>query len=283
MNTASRYYRNSRRFVFYQGTTLCLTLFVFHLRMESTGKANHVQISSETADLLIASGKQKWIVPRKEKIHAKGKGELQTYFLAIHGDISFSGNHASSSTLIDLEYSEEGTERGGMCDASTRFFVPETFTRDQRDALKTQRLVDYNVDILAKLLHQIVVRRAANPPKMVTRIQRKNFRVQEGLVLDEVKDIIALPQFDANTFKNHIDPNTLMLSPRIHTQLNSYVSKIAALYRYVHSLSYGGYMRVMKRILTLTCLRPPMLQRQPLPQCKLCSVVKIVVESFSCY
>lgn len=42
-------------------------------RMESNGTKNRIQLSQETADLLVAAGKGSWIVPREDKITAKGK------------------------------------------------------------------------------------------------------------------------------------------------------------------------------------------------------------------
>jgi len=50
-------------------------------RMESTGSPRKIQVSQSTADALILGGKEQWLVPRKEKVFAKGKGEVQTYFL----------------------------------------------------------------------------------------------------------------------------------------------------------------------------------------------------------
>ena len=47
--------------------------------MESTGLPGRVQLSQQTADILIASGKEHWIVPREEEVMAKGKGALATY------------------------------------------------------------------------------------------------------------------------------------------------------------------------------------------------------------
>ena len=38
-----------------------------------------IQISQETADLLIAGGKSNWFAKRDGLVKAKGKGELQTY------------------------------------------------------------------------------------------------------------------------------------------------------------------------------------------------------------
>jgi len=49
--------------------------------MESTGLRGKIQVSQETADLLTAAGKWTWISPRSETVHAKGKGEMQTYWL----------------------------------------------------------------------------------------------------------------------------------------------------------------------------------------------------------
>jgi len=49
--------------------------------MESTGIPRRIQVSQSTADALILLGKDSWLVPRKEKVMAKGKGEMQTYFL----------------------------------------------------------------------------------------------------------------------------------------------------------------------------------------------------------
>jgi class 3 adenylate cyclase len=50
-------------------------------RMESHGIKGRIQVSQSTADEIVQAGKQAWIVPRQDKIKAKGKGELQTYFM----------------------------------------------------------------------------------------------------------------------------------------------------------------------------------------------------------
>lgn len=46
-------------------------------RLESTGEPRKIQLSTETAELLMAAGKEHWITKREEKIKAKGKGELE--------------------------------------------------------------------------------------------------------------------------------------------------------------------------------------------------------------
>jgi len=189
-------------------------------RMESTGLPNRIQVSKETADLLTFAGKTKWLLQRKDQVNAKGKGSLQTFWLTVGSNLS-----SSSSNLNGL--GDDDTSNGAGMDFSSKCLNPGTISSDE----KTQRLVNYNVDILARLLHQIVVRRAANPPRLSTREMRKSLRTNGGLVLDEVEDILALPPFDPSTYKNSIDPDSIMLSPRVHAQLEMFVTKIASLYR----------------------------------------------------
>lgn len=54
-------------------------------RMESTGERGRIQLSQSTADLLIAAGKERWLRPREDKVTAKGKGVMHTYWLEIDG------------------------------------------------------------------------------------------------------------------------------------------------------------------------------------------------------
>lgn len=65
-------------------------------RMEHNGQPGKIHLSADTASLLIAVGKGKWITPRESKIVAKGKGEMQTFWLSI-GAGSVSTSHLSSS------------------------------------------------------------------------------------------------------------------------------------------------------------------------------------------
>lgn len=71
-------------------------------RMESTGVRNKIQVSQATADLLTAGGFHKWLTPREDLVHAKGKGTLQTYFVNV---ISNGSVHSSQSTCTTSDYS----------------------------------------------------------------------------------------------------------------------------------------------------------------------------------
>jgi class 3 adenylate cyclase len=50
-------------------------------RMESHGVPGRIHCSLQTADRLMEAGKNGWLKPREGTINAKGKGELETYWI----------------------------------------------------------------------------------------------------------------------------------------------------------------------------------------------------------
>lgn len=46
-------------------------------RVESHGARNRIHCSEEAATRLKEAGKQNWLIPREDKIHAKGKGVVR--------------------------------------------------------------------------------------------------------------------------------------------------------------------------------------------------------------
>lgn len=108
MNTASRMYvsLSIANSLAYQ----TLLLFFSHKRWfpslslpriytyrESNGVGGRIHCSQETADELQRRGKGAWIEPRKDKIIAKGKGELQTYYI-LPRSVASSGTSGTYST-----------------------------------------------------------------------------------------------------------------------------------------------------------------------------------------
>ena len=82
-------------------------------RMESTGLPRKIQVSQETADLLIAQGKKSWLTKRKDAVTAKGKGELVTFFVTrakelSQTSVSDANGHASKSSDMDEEEGDGG-------------------------------------------------------------------------------------------------------------------------------------------------------------------------------
>lgn len=76
-------------------------------RMESNGVEGRIHVSQETAEELRAMGKGHWLTPREDKIVAKGKGELQTYFIVV------GHSHAASSN--GYANTHEGTASMPIC------------------------------------------------------------------------------------------------------------------------------------------------------------------------
>ena len=64
--------------------------------MESNGVKGRIHVSQATADALIASGKEHWLTEREDRIVAKGKGEMITYFVQINPGTSKSQSSGKS-------------------------------------------------------------------------------------------------------------------------------------------------------------------------------------------
>ena len=65
-------------------------------RMETNSKKNQIHVSQETADLLMKAGKESWLQKREDKIIAKGKGQMETYWLRIGSRTSATGMSGDS-------------------------------------------------------------------------------------------------------------------------------------------------------------------------------------------
>ena len=203
-------------------------------RMESTGKPGQVQLSQETANLLVAAGKENWIRSRDDRVEAKGKGILQTYWLVHTGRSDDDGQSTSG-------YSDRDMDQPVPKKKSTSAEPAEDITSID----KHHRLVDWTVEILHGLLKQVVARRMCleatkqQPQQRSSSEVSKSFsnrtpafiKPQNQMVLDEVCEIITLPKFDAEALKKQVKPESIVLSEAVLSQLHAYVAGIAALYR----------------------------------------------------
>jgi class 3 adenylate cyclase len=66
-------------------------------RMESLGVPERIHCSGSTAKYLRDAGRANWLVARDELVSAKGKGEMQTYFVFATSSDSASGYSALST------------------------------------------------------------------------------------------------------------------------------------------------------------------------------------------
>ena len=92
--------------------------------MESNGQKGRIHLSESTAGLLKSAGYTSWVVPREGKIEAKGKGALQTYWIAAETDFSFTAKtfetgsqgtaYGRQASLADEEDDEDRAVRAMM-------------------------------------------------------------------------------------------------------------------------------------------------------------------------
>jgi hypothetical protein len=184
-------------------------------RMESNGMRNRIQASQATADYLISAGKGHWVKAREDLVEAKGKGKMQTYWI---NPKSNAGSCASLGTDGEEEY-EAGIE--------------------------DDRLIDWNTNVLAQLLKQIVARRKHTSSP---RTSQKNMADdtedgnKDGNVLDEFKETIDFPEFMEGTQLG----DTMDLDSVVMSQLREFVSSIADLYTSVpfHTFAHATHVTI---------------------------------------
>jgi class 3 adenylate cyclase len=197
-------------------------------RVETTGLRNRIHVSHETAELLHAAGKSNWLRRRNETVMAKGKGEMQTFWLVTNEelDANETGDTTKSAPLpiVNAMQPRLGSTAINILD-------PESTLPP-----RIKRLVDWNVDVLKRLLKQIVAKRNASSNQQFELNGQTMMMLEVDIgsdtyVLDEVKEIITLPQFDARSHKLQENPNKIELPKAVEDQLRLYVSSIAAMHR----------------------------------------------------
>lgn len=192
--------------------------------MESNGAKNRIHISKETADLLTKAGKDHWFIAREDKIVAKGKGELQTYWLNVIN--RYASSNESTYTGSDVSFT---------CADGIDFDEGEDVTPQAEHMLseKYQRLVSWIADVLTHLLKEIQSKREANSVKEESaselRALEQSTLSHESVVMDELVDIIRLPDCNGSIRKK--EQGEINLSPRANEQLHDYLTVLASLYR----------------------------------------------------
>jgi class 3 adenylate cyclase len=154
-------------------------------RMESTGARNRVQVSTKTADLLIAAGKSHWVTPREETVMVKGKGQLETFWLTMKSDGTASVNSGS----------RVGSESNDNEDVLVEIDGPSNDLKSaqvENLSSKDMRLIDYNVAVL----------------------------------LDPLKAVVK-----QNNSVHCAESSSTSIEPEVVSQLQSYVTGIATMYR----------------------------------------------------
>jgi class 3 adenylate cyclase len=199
-------------------------------RIETTGEQGRIHISQDTADLIIAAGKEHWVQKREEKVVAKGKGELQTYWLDMRASMSRTGSCYSRSSGSDFDSQLEQLMGSDGIPTSLKESACSSYPQLAVIDEKTSRLIDWNVDLLLRSLRQNVARRQALCQKKLSKRHRLTF-APGTTIIDEVKETITLPRFDAEAARHESRPEDIVLGAAVESELHDYVTAIAMLYR----------------------------------------------------
>jgi class 3 adenylate cyclase len=135
-------------------------------RMESTGKRGMTHVSEDTAKLLAKFGKEYWVTSRDEVVYAKGKGELQTYWVHTkHRRNKSSQSHTLSSknatTLDDFIQAQESN--ASKNDEDWALLSVEESCMEDKEGTQKERLIGWNTEILFKMLCRLEWNRMSVP------------------------------------------------------------------------------------------------------------------------
>ena len=172
--------------------------------MENTGQRMKIQCSQETADLITEGGKGHWIYQRIDDIASRGG--IQTYW-------------------VEPQSKEQ--------EAKLKNAAPTRVVAKAGPVNNSQRLIDWNTDILKRLLKRVVAYRRDEQLAGISSRGKVSpdftVKIEEGkTVRDEVVENIELPKYRKDIVKT--DPETIDLGEKVEHQLRDYVTTIESLY-----------------------------------------------------
>ena len=236
-------------------------------RMERTGARNKIHCSQSTATWIRADGMDHWVTPREDKVTVRGKGSIHSYWVEpIVARISSAGSvtdksasttgmgEDSSTTATQISKDENSVSSrrrlsGGASVNSaksstakgmlTKVMSPtETSTNPKN---KTTRLIDWNVDVLSRLLRNVLAKRTAMNENEGLKDSDKNPNARKYLpsngapssVLKEVVEVIEMPELEARAYFKcaNFDLESIELENVVIMQLRAFVTTIEAMYR----------------------------------------------------
>ena len=189
--------------------------------MESNGEKNKIQVSQDTADLLVSHGKQSWLSKREDLIQAKGKGAMQTYWIKVYT----SKNKSIASTEMSETSENDPTE----------FEIEEDIA-----AQKHASLIKWNVEMLTRLVKQIIGSETAQTSHVGNTPAYDIFSTS-GTPLDEVVEVMKFPKMQIPSPAREREPR---LDSLVKHELHSLVSNIASLYKdnHFHGFEHASHV-----------------------------------------
>jgi hypothetical protein len=255
-------------------------------RMESTSLPGRIQVSESTADLLMFQGKSHWLKHREDAVVAKGKGELQTYWLEPNKatkynsealltpgggpltpngifpirTLNINGGHLlNHAVLPNLNEEDEQAPESNLKTVKAQKVVMR-FPMSEEDTMeaemKYQQLIDWNTDTLLEYLGEILV---CAPNRGKKRSEKEIVHEEENQEVpppfESVAEVIILPPYDPHRYTGRKPDKLAMASLRV--VLRQYVSAIASMYNDVpfHNFEHASHValaaqKLIQRMMT---------------------------------
>jgi class 3 adenylate cyclase len=219
-------------------------------RLQTTGEINMIQISSATARFLEEADKSNWIHPRNEPVRMKGKGLVQTFWADPLMSEEDSNTAARDSTNGDV------LRNWGETRLSTLVFGKSS----EEDKMK--RLVEWNADLLMRLLRNVVASRPNNRRRRQLN-RSASFKKTFRLPFEDVADILAVEPFPEKPANDEMDPQLLDIGENERAQLVDYVADIASMYRDnpFHNFEHASHVAMSAAKVVMRIIRPDNNQR----------------------
>jgi hypothetical protein len=224
--------------------------------MQSTGESNRIQLSEQTANLLIEAGKSAWIQPRRGKINVKGKGIVQTYWVVHSGsdDMSVVSQNSESGCSMGSSTDPKTWDEIKGADGSAKddiwgdkgdneeqggYLSLPTFSK----VSKNKRLVNWLTELMTTHLKELIAQRG-NKPSLPNNVDLEAALEKGEMVRDEVIEAFTLPKFKAGAADRKRASKSIELKLEVVSQLKDYVTAIADLYpdNHFHNFEHASHV-----------------------------------------
>jgi len=225
-------------------------------RIESSSSKNRIHLSEQTAELIIEAGKKPWVELRRNKVLAKGKGELKTFWLTTDGPKNLSAKEKQALPAILKMMANADIDPG---------FIKKNRVLDKNE--KRERLVDYHTNVLKGLMNKLA---AMNFARTVDVSDTKECAEAVDKLVNTYRDSSAAKTFTeevmeeitfptptkeanlASTLAEYSDPYTYVIDDTVSNQLRDLVSRISKWHR--DDLPFHTFDHASHTVLSITKL-----------------------------
>jgi Adenylate and Guanylate cyclase catalytic domain len=217
-------------------------------RIESTGKPDQIHLSEQAFKELKRQGKGHWCVPRAEKVVAKGKGELETYWLLLDSGRVCDNNALTMDgpSAAPVPVGPASSNRNNS--VSFNYHHHHADNNNEPPALRlsansSTNLIDWNTEILVQLLSNVVACRPrlkfdqcrhSGPPMTEAALTQLGRALGASPnIVGEMADMIVMPKWTGGKSDGNVDAGAARLDAAAVGHVRAFVERIAALYNNV--------------------------------------------------